>query len=751
MKLKINLLIISLLSFVIVGCSGVKEKAPVAQESSVDQRVEDILATMTVEDKVGEMTQLTLDMILQGPPYGAVEPHAIDTAMLRKVIVDLRVGSILNCAGHTLDREFWSGMIKEVQDLAMEEKGIPVLYGIDAIHGPTYTVGGTLGPQQIAQAATWNPELSHRLAEQCAYEVRASGIPWNFAPVLDIGRDARWPRLWETFGEDPYLASRMGEAMVNGLQGEGDIDEYHVAACMKHFLGYSTPLTGNDRTQAWISERQLREYFVPTFKAAIDAGAKTIMINSGDMNGIPVHTDPWVLKTLLRDELGFEGLAVSDWEDIKYLYERHMVADSYKSAIKMAINAGIDMSMVPVDYEFPVLLKELVDEGEVTEARLDESVRRILKLKVELGLFENPYPQGVEFPEFNSEAAVATAKEAALEAITLLKNENDALPISIGATTWVCGPNAESLNAMNGGWTHTWQGMDDKYNTPGKKTIAEAVTALNSGSTKVGDNVSAGNQDVIVVCIGEMPYTEMVGDIENLELPQDQIEFVKNLKAKSSAKIVAVYTGGRPRTLAEIEPLFDAVLMAYLPGDEGGEAIAEVLYGEYNPSGKLPFTYPRNPSLHVCYDYKRTDQVHTDFSMNAVNPQWEFGHGLSYTSFEYSDLSLSSESIGANDQLDISVTVTNTGDRAGAEVVQLYISDSVATIVPCVKRLRGFDKIKLEAGASETVTFSIVARDIAFVGRENSWITEPGNFRARISNLNEAFSFNTDQTVEFSE
>ena len=706
---------------------------------------------MTVDDKVGEMTQLTLDMILQGPPYGAVEPHAIDTAMLRKVIVDLRVGSILNCAGHTLDREFWIEMIKEVQDLAMEEKGIPVLYGIDAIHGPTYTVGGTLGPQQIAQAATWNPELSHRLAEQCAYEVRASGIPWNFAPVLDIGRDARWPRLWETFGEDPYLASRMGEAMVKGLQGEGDIDEYHVAACMKHFLGYSTPLTGNDRTQAWISERQLREYFVPTFKAAIDAGAKTIMINSGDMNGIPVHTDPWVLKTLLRDELGFEGLAVSDWEDIKYLYERHMVADSYKSAIKMAINAGIDMSMVPVDYEFPVLLKELVDEGEITEARLDESVRRILKLKVELGLFENPYPQGVEFLEFNSEAAVATAKEAALEAITLLKNENDALPISKGTMTWVCGPNAESLNAMNGGWTHTWQGMDDKYNTPGKKTIGEAITALNSGHTKIGDNVSAGSQDVIVVCIGEMPYTEMVGDIENLELPQDQIEFVKNLKAKSSAKIVAVYTGGRPRTLAEIEPLFDAVLMAYLPGDEGGEAIAEVLYGEYNPSGKLPFTYPRNPSLHVCYDYKRTDQVHTDFSMNAVNPQWEFGHGLSYTSFEYSDLSLSSESIGANDQLDISVTVKNTGDRAGAEVVQLYVSDSVATIVPSVKRLRGFEKIKLEAGASETVTFSIIARDLAFVGRENFWITEPGNFRARISNLNQAFSFNADQTVEFSE
>jgi len=407
--------------------------------------------------------------------------------------------------------------------------------------------------------------------------------------------------------------------------------------------------------------------------------------------------------------------------------------------------------MVPVDYEFPVLLKELVDEGEITEARLDESVRRILKLKVELGLFENPYPQGVEFPEFNSEAAIATAKEAALEAITLLKNENDALPISTGTMTWVCGPNAESLNAMNGGWTHTWQGMDDKYNTPDKKTIGEAITALNSGHTKIGDNVSAGSQDVIVVCIGEMPYTEMVGDIENLELPQDQIKFVKNLKAKSSAKIVAVYTGGRPRTLAEIEPLFDAVLMAYLPGDEGGEAIAEVLYGEYNPSGKLPFTYPRNPSLHVCYDYKRTDQVHTDFSMNAVNPQWEFGHGLSYTSFEYSDLSLSSTSIGANDQLDISVTVKNTGDREGAEVVQLYVSDSVATIVPSVKRLRGFEKIKLEAGASETVTFSIIARDLAFVGRGNSWITEPGNFRARISNLNQAFSFNADQTVEFSE
>lgn len=719
------------------------------EASATDERVEDILATMSVKDKIGEMTQLTLDMILEGPPYVAAEPHVIDTAMLRKVIVDLRVGSILNCAGHTLDREFWNETIKTVQELAMEEKGIPVLYGIDAIHGPTYTVGGTLGPQQIAQAATWNPELSRRLAEQCAYEVRASAIPWNFAPVLDIGRDPRWPRHWETFGEDPYLASRMGEAMVLGLQGEGDIDQYHVAACMKHFLGYSMPLTGNDRTQAWIAERQLREYFVPTFKAAIDAGAKTIMINSGDMNGIPVHTDPWVLKTLLRDELGFEGLAVTDWEDIKYLYERHMVADSYKSAIKMAIDAGIDMSMVPVDYDFPVLLKELVDDGEITEARLDESVRRILKLKVELGLFDNPYPVDVYFPEFNSENAVATAKEAALEAITLVKNENSALPITNGATTWVCGPNAMSLNALNGGWTHTWQGVEDKYNTPGKKTIAEAIEATNTGKTIISDKVSAARADVIVVCLGEMPYTEMVGDIEDLEISQDQIDLVKELKAKSSAKIVAVLTGGRPRTIAEIEPLFDAVIIGYLPGDEGAEAIAEVLYGEYNPSGKLPFTYPRNPSLHLCYDYKRTDQVHTDFSMNAVNPQWEFGHGLSYTTFEYSDLDLSTTKLQASGTLDVSVIVTNTGDRSGAEVVQLYVSDSVATIVPSVKRLRGFEKINLEAGASQTVTFSVNARDLAFVGRENKWITEPGDFRVRVSDLNVGFILESAGTIEF--
>lgn len=752
MKFIHNTLIISAV-VVLAGCSAPETDNPSSSSDSspVDERVEEILATMTVEDKVGEMTQLTLDMILEGPPYGAVEPHRIDTALLRKVIVDLRVGSILNCAGHTLDREFWNEMIKTVQDLALEEKGIPVLYGVDAIHGPTYTVGGTLGPQQLAQAATWNPEMTRRLAEQCAYEVRASAIPWNFAPVLDIGRDPRWPRLWETFGEDPYLASELGVAMVNGLQGEGDIDQYHVAACMKHFLGYSTPLTGNDRTQAWIAERQLREYFVPTFKAAIDAGAKTIMINSGDINGIPVHTDSWILKDLLRDELGFEGLAVSDWEDIKYLYERHMVADSYKSAIKMAINAGVDMSMVPVDYDFPVLLKELVDEGEVTEERLDESVRRILKLKLEMGLFENPYPQDVDFSAFNSEEAVATAKEAALEAMTLLKNDNGALPIAKGTTTWVCGPNASSLNALNGGWTHTWQGVDDTYNTPGKKTISEAIEAINTGTTRVGGNVSAGASDVIVVCLGEMPYTEMVGDIEDLTLPQEQIDLVKGLSAGSSAKIVAVYTGGRPRTMDEIEPLCDAVVMAYLPGDEGGEAIAEVLFGDYNPGGKLPITYPRNPSLHVCYDYKRTDQVHTDFSMNAFNPQWEFGHGLSYTTFEYSDLTLNMDTMGAEDQLDISVTVTNTGDRAGAEVVQLYVSDSVATITPGVKRLRGFEKINLDAGASQTVEFSVVARDLAFIGRENTWITEPGDFRARIAGLNQAFFLKSDDTLNFDE
>lgn len=765
MKSTLNALAVSVL-LVLVGCSSPENdsSSATAPASAIDQRVEDILANLSVEDKIGEMTQLSLDMILVGPPYGAVEPHVLDTALLRKVIVDLRVGSMLNCAGHTLDREFWNATMKTIQDLAMEVKGVPVLYGIDAIHGPTYTVGGTLGPQQIAQAATWNPELSRRLAEQCAYEVRASGIPWNFAPVLDIGRDARWPRLWETFGEDTYLASRMGEAMIQGFQGEGDIDQYHVAACMKHFLGYSTSLTGNDRTQAWISERQLREYFVPTFKAAIDAGAKTVMINSGDMNGIPVHADSWVLQDLLRDELGFEGLVVTDWEDIKYLYERHMVADSYKSAIKMAIDAGIDMSMVPIDFDFPVLLKELVDEGEITEARLDESVRRILKLKVELGLFENPYPNGIDFPEFGSEDAVSTAKQAALEAITLLKNENGTLPIAKGTTTWVCGPNAASLNALNGGWTHTWQGVEEKFNTPEKKTILEAMVVANprhtphslvlgeTGETHlIPTDVRATSGDVIVVCLGETPYTEGVGDIEDLTLAQDQIDFVKDLSESTDAKIVAVLVEGRPRTIAEIEPLCDAVVMAYLPGDEGAEAIAEVLFGDYNPGGKLPFTYPRNPSLHVCYDYKRTDMVHTDFSMNAVNPQWEFGHGLSYTSFEYSDLTLSSASLGADGELEILVTVTNSGDRSGAEVVQLYISDSVATIVPSVKRLRGFEKINLDAGASQTVSFTISPRDLAFVGRANKWITEPGDFRVRISDLNQGFVLDSEQVLEFSD
>ena len=720
------------------GCSRTPEDSEQAEQAMTtkDPWVEEVLASMSLEDKVGEMTQLTLDMILEGPPYGAIEPHHIDTALLRKVIVDLRVGSILNCGGHTYPREFWHSTIKSIQDMAMETKGIPVLYGIDAIHGVNYTDSATLFPQQIGLAATWEPQLAYDLARVSAYETRASSIPWNFSPVLDIARDPRWPRFWETFGEDPTLASAMGVAVVEGYQGDDVAGANNVAACMKHFVGYSQTLSGKDRTQAWIPERQLRQYFLPSFEAAIDAGAKTIMVNSGELNGVPVHTSSWLLTDVLRGELGFEGLAVTDWEDIKYLVSRHRVAKDYKEAIKMSIDAGIDMSMVPVDYDFPVLLKELVEEGKISEARIDESVRRILKVKKELGLFDNPYPKLYSHSDFSSEESRLLSLEAAKKSITLLKNE-DVLPLVPSANVYVDGPNADQLIALNGGWSHTWQGMDPQYNTPGKQTVKEVMPG------------GSANSEYIVLCLGELPYTEKVGDVEDISLPEEQVALVKSYATKGK-KIIAVLLEGRPRIISEIEPLCDAIIMAYLPGDEGAEAIRQIIYGEFNPEGRLPFTYPRFASSHTTYDHKHTDRLDPKFGWDAVNPQYEFGHGLSYTEYTYENLRISSEAVSFGDVLKVEVDVTNVGDRAGAETVMLFTSDSVATITPSVKVLRQFEKIALEPNQTVTVSFDLEMSELAFVGRDNSWIVEPGDFIVRVGGLNQAFNLTGEEAISIS-
>lgn len=720
---------------------------PAPESDGIEARVDSILATLTLEDKVGEMTQLTLDMVLVGPPYAAEEPQRFDEELLRKVIVDLKVGSILNCAGHTLPRATWHTFIGEMQRLATEEKssGVPVLYGIDAIHGVNYTDSATLFPQQIALAATWNPDLALEMGGIVAYETRASGIPWNFSPVLDLGRDFRWPRLWESFGEDVLLASEMGEALMRGYQGDDVGDPEHVAACLKHFLGYSTPITGKDRTQCWIPERQLREYFLPSFQRSIEAGAKTIMVNSGEINGIPVHANPKILTELLRNELGFEGVVVTDWEDIKYLRDRHKVAADYKEAIVLAVNAGIDLSMVPVDYEFPVLLKELVEEGRISEARIDESVRRLLRLKLELGLFEQPIVPMSEYPNFKSEAHRLSSYKAASEAITLLQNDG-VLPLQNGQKVFVTGPTAFSLNDLNGGWTHTWQGVDPSFNTPGKRTIAEAMVAAGMDVTaaELSHDASSNDimeafsrslrSDVIVLCLGETPYTETVGDIEDLQLAANQREMIA-VAERTGKPVVIVLVEGRPRTAPEMATAANAVLTAYLPGNEGGPAIADVLNGTVNPSGKLPYTYPRHPSASTTYDHKYTDMIDPQFGWNAVNPLYPFGHGLSYTTFAYDNLRLEADSLGGGDTLRVAVDIKNTGDRDGMEVVQVFVADSVASIAPSVKRLRAFKKVSLEAGQAAMVSFEIPVSDLAFVGLENRWVVEPGRFGLSIDTL----------------
>lgn len=697
---------------------------------STEEFVSRILKTMTLEDKVGEMTQLAIDVLSVGSPYNLQEPHTFDSSKLHNVLVDLKVGSILNVGGHAYHREDWEKIIRTIQTYATTKKksGIPVLYGIDAIHGTNYTQHATLFPQQLGQAATWNIDIAQACGEVTAYETRASGIPWSFSPVLDIGRDPRWPRLWETYGEDVHLASELGTAYIKGMQGKDASAKYNVATCMKHFLGYSVTLRGKDRTQAWVPERQLKEYFTPTFKAAIDAGALTIMINSGEMNGIPVHADPKILKDLLRDELGFKGLAVTDWEDIGYLVSRHRVAHDFKEAIAIAINAGIDLAMVPMDTSFPTLLKELVEEGKVPMSRIDESVRRILAVKKELGLFENAYYDFADYSKFGGESHRLIAQKAAEESIILAKNKGNLLPLSSDTKIYITGPNADKLNVLNGGWTGTWQGADEKYDTPGKSTLRMALTDKFEGNIVQ----EASDADVIVLCIGEKPYTEKPGDIDDINLDPEQIELVENYSLYQKP-IALLITEGRPRIISKIEPLADAVLVGFLPGNEGGLAFANIMSGEVNPSAKFPITYPKYSNDLLTYDHKGTDLVHRDFSMNGFNPQYEFGFGLSYSNFEYKNLTVTSK----NDQILVTVDVSNTSDIDGKEVIQLYVCDKVASITPSVKRLRAFEKRLIKAGTTENITFTLHKDDLKFVGYDNEWIFESGHFTFQVASLSE--------------
>lgn len=734
---------------ILASCSGPQDTRFADEETRF---VDSVLTTLTIEDKVGEMTQLTLGSIAIGEPYNLVEPQHLDSAKLYEALVKYRVGSILNCGNHAHTPEKWHEFIHEIQTVANQRSShLPVLYGVDAIHGATYTSGAVLGPQQIGLAATWHPDLVRQGAENTAKEVAASGIPWNFSPVLDLGRDPRWPRFWETFGEDPLLASEMGVAMVKGYQ-EGPSP---IGATLKHFMGYGLALSGKDRTPSWIPERQLREYCMPSFQAAIDAGALSVMINSGEINGIPVHANRTILTDILRGEMGFEGVAVTDWEDIKYLFTRHRVADGYKDATRMAIEAGIDMSMVPLDFGFTEALLELVREGTIGEDRIDLSVRRILTMKVRLGLFETGgFPPALDtYPELAS--LEGAAARAALESITLLKNEGThavyhdqpILPIGGTGQIFVTGPTANSLNALNGGWTGTWQGTDTTYNTPGRPTMVQAMKERfgrnrvkheelamdfdGSDIAAVVRSIQRNRPECVVLGLGEMPYTEIVGNDGDLSLYANQKDLVRAIHA-TGTPVVAVFIEGRPRTFSDIEPMMDAVVMAYLPGNYGADAIAQVLDGSFNPSGRLPFTWPRYPSAHVPYDHKYTEQIHTDFSTNAFQPQYTFGYGLSYSAVESSGLSTDAVVYGMNDTISVSVQLHNTGEQSTAEVVQLYSQDSVASITPSVNRLRAFDRVVVGAGETQDVHFSLPIQDLGFIGQDMNYTVEPGAFGLRI-------------------
>lgn len=743
----------------IIGCLLVLVLSPACVQKQENdnnnnmEKVEVLLAKMSLEEKIGQMTQITLDLICNGEPYNVSQPLTINPEKLEEAIVKYHVGSILNVgtAAHTAEK--WQEIITAIQTKAQETPNkIPVLYGIDAIHGPNYTQGSTLFPQQLALAATWNPVLAKELAEISAYETRASAIPWTFSPVLDLGKNPVWPRLWEGFGEDVLLSSTMGSAMNAGYQGENMADKYHVAACLKHFTGYGMPLTGKDRTPAWVPERMLREYYLPGFAKVIQEGAASIMINSGEMNGIPAHADKNLLTNILRDELGFEGIALTDWEDIKYLHTRHKIADSQKEAVRLAVEAGVDMSMVPVDFSFYELLLELVQEGTISEARIDQSVRRILKVKMDLGLFEKTHYPLSDYPKFGGEEFQQKSLQAAREAIILLKNENNILPLAKESKVLVTGSTATTMRSLNQGWSYSWQGERADEFTQDKLTILKALQK-NLGEEQVIHQagcsfdsiidiqaaVSAANQcDAVILCLGETSYTEFMGNIDDLYLSDAQIELAKAM-AQTGKPVILVLAEGRPRLINKFEADMNAVVLALPLGNEGGQAITDVLFGDFNPCGKLPITYPSAPNDLMNYDFRFTESAAIQGQVFGYFPQYPFGFGLSYTEYTYSDLKVSADTLAMDDDFTIEVKVKNTGSRAGKEIVQLYIGDVYASITPPIKRLRGFQSVSLEAGEEKTLSFTINSKDLAFVGLENKWIVEPGEFKVYVEQLESGF------------
>lgn len=714
-------------------------------------RVDQLLAQMTVEEKVGQMTQV--DFTVVGAPEDANAGEFIDPARLEDAVLRHHVGSIMNTPFTPNNKaqtiETWHKIQESVRAVAARSRlKIPVLYGIDAIHGATYTQNATLFPQAISMAATFNPDLSFLEGEITAREVRASGLQWNFSPVMDIGRQPLWPRLWETYGEDVRLASVMGSRYIEGHQGADFSAADKGMTCLKHYVGYSLPFNGKDRTPALIGERTLREYFLPPFAAGIRAGAPTLMVNSAEVDGIPGHANHQYLTTILRDELGFKGFTVSDWEDIKRLYTRDKLAASEKEAVKIAVMAGVDMSMVPFDFSFYELLLELANSGEVPMARIDEAVGRILTVKFQAGLFDPPkLPIPAEANFATPEAAVIN-RQAARESIILAKNDRHLLPLKKNANILVTGPTANLLSVMNGGWTITWQGNSEDLYPKDKPTVVGALQKQSEGKiTFVGGRRfdepidiaevvrEAGRHDYILLCLGEPPYTETVGNVPSLNLPEEQTALADAVLATGKPVILLTF-GGRPRIITTIAEKAQAVLLGFLPGMEGGEAVADILYGAYNPDAKLPITYPRDTNDIMTYDYKPIES----FELNTYHPLYPFGHGLSYTTFETSNLELDKPVIGLQENVKVSVDVKNTGRMAGKETVLVYLNDVAASVTRPNKQLKAFNKVALEPGESKRLEFTLTPYDLSFIGVDLKRIVEPGEFTVMVGNEKARFT-----------
>lgn len=763
-----------LFSILLMASCHQQTPAPViVSDVQVEEKVEQVLSKMTLDEKIGQMTQLSID-VLGSFVNGE---FVLDESKLQQAIAEFKVGSVLNAPGPVAQTAAkWQEIIGRIQEVSMKEIGIPCIYGLDQTHGTTYTLDGILFPQNINIAASFNPELAYEAARITAYETRAGSCPWTFSPTVDMARDPRWSRIWENFGEDCLVNAVMGSQSILGYQGDepNHIPANRIAASVKHYMGYSSARTGKDRTPAYISESELREKCFAPFKACVEAGALTIMVNSGSINGVPVHANHELLTKWLKEDLQWDGMLVTDWADINNLYTREHVAASKKEAIKMAVNAGIDMAMEPYDWGYCTLLKELVEENEVSMARIDDAVRRVLRLKVRLGLFEQPITPMADYPLLGSEEHAQLALKAAEESEILLKNKDQILPLKKGTKILVTGPNAHSMRCLNGGWSYSWQGhladrFASKYNTlyeaicqefgadhvrleQGVTYVAEG-TYTEENTPEIAKAVAAAHQvDVIIACIGENSYCETPGNLSEMAISENQRNLVKAL-ATTGKPMILVLNEGRPRIIHDLEPLAQGIIHIMLPGNFGGNALANILSGEANPSAKMPYTYPRHEAELTTYDYRvseEMDKMEGAYDYDAViSVQWPFGYGLSYTTFEYSRLVCSHSDFNVQDELTFTVDVTNTGKRTGKEVVMLFSRDMVASLTPENRRLRAFQKVELKPGETKQVTLKIPASDLAFVGSDGRWILEAGEFRIQVGNqlihiqCSETYQWNT--------